>query len=138
MLSRKRAATIVEQIARRGALIGGDRVAETSEGRLPHFDPATGEHHADVAMAGPAEVGAAVEAARAAIPVWRGLPLERRIEVLHRLADLVLERRDECNAINALDNGSPVAVLDSVRPVLRRLGRQARWSHRAPLRGGHL
>jgi aldehyde dehydrogenase (NAD+) len=113
MLSREGAAAVVRSVANRGLLIGGDRVASPSEGWLPHLDPATGEHHADVPLAGPAEIDAAVEAARSSLPVWQGTPLERRIEILHRLADLVVEQGEECNAINALDNGSPVAVLDS-------------------------
>lgn len=102
-------------------------MSSTSGGRLPHRDPATGEHHADVVLSGPSEIDSAVQAARAAVPVWRATPVERRMEILNRLAELVLEHHEECNAINALDNGSPVAVLDSAAYTAQFIRYYAGW-----------
>ncbi len=127
MLARKEAAAVVREMSERGHVIGDDRVTSTDEGSLPHVDPATGEHHADVVLAGKTEIDGAVQVARAALPVWQATNLERKIEVLHRLADLVIDRRDECNAINALDNGSPVAVLDSAAYTAQFVRYYAGW-----------
>ncbi|MFP8876284.1 MAG: aldehyde dehydrogenase family protein, partial [Myxococcota bacterium] len=41
------------------------------------FDPATGTQQARVAFADPAEVDAAVDAARVAFPAWRDTPITR-------------------------------------------------------------
>ena len=118
-LSRAEAAAVVGGIA--------DRVGAMSEGTYAHHDPATGEHHADVPLGGQSEIDAAVAAARDALPVWQATPIEQRIELFHRLAALIVERKDECNAINALDNGSPVAVLDSAAYTAQWVRYYAGW-----------
>ena len=124
---RAAATSALLEVAGRGAVIGGDRLASMSGGTVPHHDPATGVHHADVGLAGADEVDQAVRAAREAWPVWRGFSLERRIRVLHRLADLILANRALGNAINALDNGSPVSVLDSATYAAQFVRYYAGW-----------
>ena len=52
-------------------------------------DPATGETVEQVALAGPADVDAAVAAARAAFPDWSGAPPVERSGVLTRLAAIL-------------------------------------------------
>jgi acyl-CoA reductase-like NAD-dependent aldehyde dehydrogenase len=42
----------------------------------PHIDPSTGEVQAEVPLGGPADVAAAVAAARKAAPGWRDTPPE--------------------------------------------------------------
>lgn len=127
MPDRGAATALVQGLAERGAVIGGDRLGRMSGGTAAHHDPATGEHHADVALGGAEEVDAAVGAARAAFPVWLGMPLEERIRVLHRLADLVVADGPACNAVNALDNGSPVGVLDSAAYTAQFVRYYAGW-----------
>jgi aldehyde dehydrogenase (NAD+) len=112
-VSLENATALVQSIAARGVLIGDERIADTSGGSYPHHNPATGEHQADVPMAGGAEVDAAIAAARAAIPGWRSTPIPERVAIMLRLADLLERDRADASAINALDNGTPVSVLDS-------------------------
>jgi aldehyde dehydrogenase (NAD+) len=112
-VSLEHATALVQSIAARGVLIGDERIADTSGGSYPHHNPATGEHQADVPMAGGAEVDAAIAAARAAIPGWRSTPIPERVAIMLRLADLLERDRADASAINALDNGTPVSVLDS-------------------------
>jgi len=107
------ATALVQSIAARGLLIGADRITTASGGTYAHHNPATGELHAEVVLAGGAEVDAAVTAARAARPEWQARPIPERVAVLLRLADLLERDRAEAAAINALDNGTPVSVLDS-------------------------
>ena len=52
--------------------IGGARLAGTSGRTGPVFNPATGAVAREVAFASVEEVDAAVAAARAAFPAWRG------------------------------------------------------------------
>ena len=56
-----------------GLLIGGEWRSQASGGRIPHVSPITGEAQAEVVMAGPAEIDAAVAAAKEAFPAWRAL-----------------------------------------------------------------
>jgi aldehyde dehydrogenase (NAD+) len=107
------ATALVQSIAARGLLIGGDRVVGTEAGTYSHHNPATGEPQAEVTLAGAPEVDAAVAAARRAAPGWQQLPIPERVGILLRLADLLERDRAEASAINALDNGTPVSVLDS-------------------------
>jgi acyl-CoA reductase-like NAD-dependent aldehyde dehydrogenase len=107
------ATALVQSIAARGLLIGDERIHAASGGTYAHHNPATGTLQAEVVLAGPAEVDAAVAAARGALPVWQALSIPERVAILLRLADLLERDRAEASAINALDNGTPVSVLDS-------------------------
>jgi acyl-CoA reductase-like NAD-dependent aldehyde dehydrogenase len=84
--------------------IGGRRVA--SERTFPDVSPIDESHLADIARAGPAEVDAAVEAAREAFPAWAALGPEGRAEHLFRIADLIEKRQETLAQVETLDNGS--------------------------------
>jgi len=107
------AAALIEGLAERGMVIGGDRTSTGGAGSYEHHNPSTGAVQASVPVAGAAEVDAAVAAARAALPAWRDMPLPQRMAALHRLADLLTARRRDAGAINALDNGTPISAMDS-------------------------
>jgi aldehyde dehydrogenase (NAD+) len=93
-----------------GMLIGDTWRGTGSSGTLPHVDPATGQVHGEVALAGTSEVDEAVTAARAAFVEWRRWhPAERR-RLLQRLMDLMDRSRDELVAVSALESGIPVQV----------------------------
>ncbi|MEK8025892.1 aldehyde dehydrogenase family protein [Pseudaquabacterium rugosum] len=84
--------------------------------RLPVHDPATAQPLGDIPLSGAASVEAAVQAARTAFrdPAWRGLPPIARERLLHRLADLIDAHAAELAAIEALDNGKPIAFASTV------------------------
>ncbi|MGE0796865.1 MAG: 5-carboxymethyl-2-hydroxymuconate semialdehyde dehydrogenase [Lautropia sp.] len=65
-----------------GAAVGGREVFET-------IDPANQQVLAEVASGGPAEVAAAVAAAKAAFPKWAGTPQAERARTMHRLGELI-------------------------------------------------
>ena len=105
--------SIVAGLAERGHLVGSDRIGRGSGGVYEHHNPATGALQAEVPLAGGDDVDRAVRAAREALPGWRATPVEERAGVLYRLADLLQSHAAEAAAINALDNGTPVSVLNS-------------------------
>jgi acyl-CoA reductase-like NAD-dependent aldehyde dehydrogenase len=111
-MARQKAAALVAGLGERGLVIGDERRGTASGGVYLHHDPSTGRVQAEVVVAGPREVDDAVAAARAALPVWRELPLHERVAALHRLADLLLTHGDEAAAVNALDNGTPVSIMN--------------------------
>jgi malonate-semialdehyde dehydrogenase (acetylating)/methylmalonate-semialdehyde dehydrogenase len=56
------------------------------------FNPATGEKTAELALASPAEVDAAVSAAKAASAAWRVSSLTKRTRILFAFRELVDKR----------------------------------------------
>ena len=107
------AAATVQRLAAKGLLIGDEWVPSGGAGTYAHHNPATGTVQAEVALADAGDVDRAVAAARAALPVWQAVPTTQRIAILHRLADLLDEHHAEACAINALDNGTPISIIDS-------------------------
>ncbi len=92
------------------ALIDGQAVAAQSGATFAAINPATGAVLAEVAACGDADVDAAVRAARQAFEsgVWaRRSPAERKA-VLLRLAELILEHREELALLDSLNMGKPV------------------------------
>ncbi len=87
---------------------GGFRPA--ADGRtLVTADPATEEPLAAVAHGGPADVDAAVAAARRAFEgPWSATPPAERGKYLFRLARLIQERARELAVVESLDNGKPI------------------------------
>ncbi len=87
---------------------GAEREAEDG-GRFPTIEPATGDHLADVAEAGAADVDDAVAAARRAYEErWRDLPGRVRGKYLFRLARLLQDRSREFAVLESIDGGKPI------------------------------
>jgi 5-carboxymethyl-2-hydroxymuconic-semialdehyde dehydrogenase len=88
-------------------LIGGR--AHDSADHFETVNPTTQAVLAEVARGGPAEVGLAVAAAKAAFPAWAGLPAAERAKVMHRLAGLITANVAELAAMETSDTGQPIA-----------------------------
>ena len=76
--------------------------------RLVTINPATGERLAELPVAGPAEVEAAVDAARIAQPVWAALAGSERARILRRAAGILRERNDALAELETRDTGKPI------------------------------
>jgi aldehyde dehydrogenase (NAD+) len=72
-------------------------------------DPATNELLATLPLATAGDVGAAVEAARAAQPAWAAVDPTRRTRLLVRLAELIEAHGDELAELESRDVGKPIA-----------------------------
>jgi len=83
------------------------------------FNPATGQHSADVELASAGEVDFAVAAAVAASRQWRHSSLSVRSGVLFALRQLLLERTDELAAIVTAQHGKVRS--DAVGEIARAL-----------------
>ncbi|MGA9275606.1 CoA-acylating methylmalonate-semialdehyde dehydrogenase [Ilumatobacter sp.] len=99
--------------------IDGKVVESTSGNSAPVFDPATGEQSSAVDLASPAEVDAAVAAAKAAFPAWRSTSLSKRAEVLFRTRELVDANRKEIASLLTAEHGKVLS--DSLGEVARGL-----------------
>lgn len=82
-------------------------------GTFESFDPFTGKPWALIPLDGPAEVEAAVAAARAAFrsPAWAGLTASARGRLLLRVADLIAENAERLAALETRDNGKLIAEM---------------------------
>ena len=69
--------------------INGEFVSAVSGKTLDNVDPSTGKVYSLIPRSEQADVDAAVTAAEAAFPSWSNLSVEKRSEVLIRLADLI-------------------------------------------------
>lgn len=97
--------------------IGGAWVRSGSADSLPLTNPATGEGLGRVPLSGAAEVDAAVQAALAAFPRWRGTPPVVRARYLFAFKALLESHFDELARIVTQENGK---TLDEARGSVRR------------------
>jgi malonate-semialdehyde dehydrogenase (acetylating) / methylmalonate-semialdehyde dehydrogenase len=105
-----------------GHWIGGHPVPGASGRQGPVFDPATGVQARWVDFASPAEVDAAVAAARAAFPAWRSLSLSKRTDILFRIRNLVELHREELAAQLTAEHGKvPADALGEIARGLENL-----------------
>jgi acyl-CoA reductase-like NAD-dependent aldehyde dehydrogenase len=91
-------------------LIDGDWVEGRGGDPQPLTSPATGEEIARVHQASPAQVDAAVSAARGAHRKLARMNAFERAELTHRVADLLEERADEVAHAVSTEQGKPLAT----------------------------
>ncbi|HDV6319317.1 TPA: betaine-aldehyde dehydrogenase [Burkholderia multivorans] len=89
--------------------IGGGYVDATSGKTFDTFDPATGEHLAQVQQASAADVDRAVASAREGQREWAAMTAMQRSRILRRAVELLRERNDELAALETRDTGKPIA-----------------------------
>ena len=106
------ASPTVQRLTTQGNLIGDTWITSDAAGTYRHCDPATGQEQARVGLAGAEDIDGAVRAAQAAQPAWAAAPPAARAAILHRLADLLDEHATEAAQLAALDNGTPISVMN--------------------------
>ena len=93
-----------------GHIINGEEVESLDGARFDTIDPYTRQPWAQVALGGKADADRAIAAARAAFDEgpWPRMGFEKRQQILHRLADLMLEHADELAMADTMDMGKPI------------------------------
>ena len=105
----KEAATWLDRHNRRfGHFIDGGWREPAAAKYFDTLDPSTGEKLATVAQGGPADIDAAVKAARDAASKWRGLTSHVRARYLYALARLVQKHSRRLAVLETMDNGKPI------------------------------
>ena len=99
--------------------IGGKPWDGVPERQGDVFDPATGEVSAQVDLAAPAEVDAAVAAAKGAFAEWRNSSLTKRTQVLFAFREIINARKEEVAAAITAEHGKVLS--DAVGEVTRGL-----------------
>jgi betaine-aldehyde dehydrogenase len=89
----------------------GGRLLEAAGGETGAvLDPATGETVATAVLAGPAEVDAAVAAARRAFPEWAAAAPAERSGALQRLAAILDDQADDLARVESSQTGKPIRL----------------------------
>ena len=92
-----------------GLLIGGEWRPAAAGATFAVTDPATDHVLAEVADAGPEDGMAALDAAAAAQDSWGRTPPRERAELLRRVFDALIARRDWFATLMTLEMGKPLA-----------------------------
>ena len=99
--------------------IAGTETTGASRRHGPVWNPATGTQQAQVALAEPADIDAAVAAAAKAFEEWRDVSLVRRARVMFAFRDLVERHLDDLAELVADEHGKVVS--DAKGEVIRGL-----------------
>lgn len=93
-------------------------VSPSRSGRTaPVFDPALGVETKRVALAGSADIEAAIASAKAAFPAWAGLSLAKRQAILFRFREILDARKGELAEIITSEHGK--VLFDALGEISR-------------------
>jgi betaine-aldehyde dehydrogenase len=90
--------------------INGAATTGSTGEKLDVINPATGSVVAEVDLAGPQDVDAAVAAARAAFAEWSQVPPATRAEALFELSQRMKAREDEYARVESEQSGKPIRL----------------------------
>ena len=85
--------------------INGEFVDSITDRYMPVYNPSTGEVQAEAPCCTKEEVERAICAAKEAFPEWRDTPVMKRVQVLYRFRDLLIEHYDELTEMCAKEHG---------------------------------
>lgn len=95
--------------------INGKYVQSTNEKTFENVNPATEEVLGNVAAGSEEEVDQAVGVAKKALKgEWANMPLRQRSNIIRKIGDLILERKDELAELESLDTGKPLWLSQKV------------------------
>ena len=94
--------------------IGGNFIGPLSGQFMNNINPATGEVFSQVPVSNEKDVSLAVEAAKKAFPSWSLTSVDKRHEILNRIASLIDEYQDELAMAETTDNGKPLRLSKKV------------------------
>jgi succinate-semialdehyde dehydrogenase / glutarate-semialdehyde dehydrogenase len=88
-----------------------DGAWQSGEGRdvQPVVNPATGDAMADLPLATPADLDAALAAADRGFAHWRTVDVDARAAILHKVAGLIRERTESIAVLLTMEQGKPLA-----------------------------
>ncbi len=85
--------------------INGEFISSKTQKFMPVYDPSVGEVIAEAPCCTMEEVHAAIAAAKDAFPGWSATPCAKRVEVLYKFRDLLVQHMDELTYMLCRENG---------------------------------
>ena len=92
-------------------LIAGESRPAASGATFESSSPVDESVIGTVAKGGAEDIGAAAQAAKNAFPAWRDMPALERKKILHRIADLIVERAEEIALCECWDTGQALRFM---------------------------
>lgn len=92
-------------------LINGENRPAASGATFETSSPVDESVICSVAKGSADDIGAAAQAAKAAFPAWRDTPALERKKILHRIADLIVERAEEIALCECWDTGQALRFM---------------------------
>jgi len=92
--------------------VGGKSLASADGATAQVLNPSDGSILVNVSMGGPAEVDAAVAAARKAFPAWSALRPNERAVILHRVADRLEKFQADLVQLESLNVGKAITAAE--------------------------
>jgi acyl-CoA reductase-like NAD-dependent aldehyde dehydrogenase len=90
--------------------INGEYISDPAGGRIAVFCPADGKQICEVETSTHSQIDAAVNAARAALPVWNALSAELKSAALRRVAEAIRKRNDWIGELETYNSGIPITT----------------------------
>ena len=91
--------------------IGGQRRSSADGATFDNTSPVDGRPLGTISSASAADIDAAVQAAAEAFGEWSQTPGKERKRILHRVADLIVEHRDEIATVECIDTGQAIRFM---------------------------
>lgn len=88
--------------------IGGNFIGPLSGNFIDNVNPATGAVYGQVPDSNSKDIDAAVKAAKKAFPAWSVMPVEKKFDILNKIASLIDENLDALALAETNDNGKPL------------------------------
>lgn len=88
--------------------IGGQYIDPIDGQFFDNINPATGENIGQIPASNAADINLAVTAAQKAFPGWGITPVEKRFQILNRIAELIDAQQEELALAETNDNGKPL------------------------------
>ncbi len=95
----------MQEIKKLQYYVNGEFKTSKTEVYSDAFDPSTGEIIAKVPRCTPEEVTEAIASAKAAYPAWSATPVIKRVQILYKFRELLVENMEELTHLVALENG---------------------------------
>lgn len=90
--------------------VNGEYCAPESGQYIDNYEPATGKVYSLIPNSNAADVQKAVEAAEKAFPIWSGMSVNERSQILVKLSEGIERRMDEFVQAESRDNGKPLSL----------------------------
>lgn len=94
--------------------INGELVAPKSGKYLDNYNPAEGKIYSLIPDSDKDDVEAAVAAAKTAFEDWSTMPVQKRSDILNKIADLIDKNHDRLAEAESIDNGKPLKLAQKV------------------------
>tara|TARA_B100000787_G_scaffold162672_1_gene143622 strand:+ start:23272 stop:24714 length:1443 start_codon:yes stop_codon:yes gene_type:complete len=94
--------------------INGEYVNPISDSWIDNYNPSNGEVYGRIPNSTTEDVENAYKAAQTAFPSWSNTTLDKRSQILSKIAQLIAEKLPELAAAEAKDNGKPLHLAKSI------------------------